>query len=99
MIKIWVGDRLEVTAAEGEGPVHALDCALRKALEVFYPSIADVRLIDYKVRVVEHKRATAAQVRVLIETTDGDSVWTRSAHRPTSSMRAGKRLWTQLNIN
>lgn len=76
VIKIWVGDRLEVTAAEGEGPVHALDCALRKALEVFYPSIADVRLIDYKVRVVEHKRATAAQVRVLIETTDGDSVWT-----------------------
>ena len=56
--------------------MHALDCALRKALEVFYPSIADVRLIDYKVRVVEHKRATAAQVRVLIETTDGDSVWT-----------------------
>ena len=52
LVKIRVGDREEMTAAEGAGPVHALDRALRKALEVFYPSLAKVRLIDYKVRVM-----------------------------------------------
>lgn len=76
MIKVRVGDRSEITAAEGDGPVHALDRALRKALEVFYPALAQTRLIDFKVRVVEQRAATASIVRVLIETTDGASVWT-----------------------
>lgn len=76
MIKVRVGDRSEITAAEGEGPVHALDRALRKALEIFYPTLAQTRLIDFKVRVIEQRAATASIVRVLIETTDGTSVWT-----------------------
>jgi 2-isopropylmalate synthase len=76
VVKIRVGDRQEVTAAEGEGPVHALDRALRRALEVFYPQLGGVRLIDYKVRVLEAGDATAARVRVLLTSTDGRDVWT-----------------------
>ena len=82
LIKIRVGDREEITAAEGTGPVHALDCALRKALEVFYPSLAQVRLIDYKVRVMAPEDATAAPVRVLIESTDGKHIWTTVGASP-----------------
>jgi 2-isopropylmalate synthase len=76
VIKISVDGRSEITAAQGDGPVHALDCALKKALTVFYPSIGKTRLSDYKVRVLEPRDATASKVRVLIETTDGDTVWT-----------------------
>ena len=76
VIKINVDGRTEITAAEGDGPVNALDKALRRALEVFYPQIADVRLTDYKVRVMDGKSATASRVRVLIESTDGDENWT-----------------------
>ncbi|MDR1786276.1 MAG: citramalate synthase [Spirochaetaceae bacterium] len=73
-IKIEVDDKIEVTAGEGDGPVHALDIALRKALERFYPAVSAVRLIDYKVRVLD--ASTAARVRVLIESTDGSDTWT-----------------------
>jgi len=76
MIKIDVDGKTEITAAEGDGPVNALDKAMRKALEVFYPRIKDVRLTDYKVRVMDGKSATAARVRVLIESTDGEESWT-----------------------
>ncbi len=65
-----------MTAAEGDGPVHALDIAIRKALEVFYPSLKNVRLSDYKVRVLNPGAATAAYVRVLIESTDSEHHWT-----------------------
>jgi len=75
-IKVLVGDRLEITAAEGLGPVNAIDAALRKALEVFYPEIGEIRLTDYKVRVLDSESATAAKVRVLIESTDGHAYWT-----------------------
>ena len=75
LIKVKVGDRTEITAAEGNGPVHALDSALRKALTVFYPSLRKVRLTDYKVRVMEPKDGTATKVRVLIESTDGERIW------------------------
>ncbi|MEF9919416.1 MAG: alpha-isopropylmalate synthase regulatory domain-containing protein, partial [Eubacterium sp.] len=67
--------RSEINAAEGDGPVNALDKALRKALEVFYPKIKEVRLTDFKVRVID-KGATASKVRVLIESTDGEDIWT-----------------------
>ncbi len=73
-IKIRVGDIGEVTASEGEGPVNAMDRALRKALEVFYPELSMIRLTDYKVRVLD-TQATASQVRVLIESTDGVDIW------------------------
>lgn len=76
MIKIVVGEQTEITAAEGEGPVNALDKALRKALERFYPQIAEMKLTDYKVRVLDSNFATASKVRVLIESTDGQEVWT-----------------------
>lgn len=76
MVKVRVGAKEEITAAEGVGPVDALDKALRKALEVFYPALSNMRLIDYKVRVIEPRDATAAVVRVLIESTDGRQVWT-----------------------
>lgn len=76
LIKVKVGDKAEITAAEGNGPVHALDSALRKALTVFYPSLRKERLTDYKVRVMEPKDGTATTVRVLIESTDGERIWT-----------------------
>lgn len=76
MIKVKVDGKSEITAAEGDGPVNALDKALRKALEVFYPSLAAVHLTDYKVRVLDSNSATASKVRVLIESSDGRDSWT-----------------------
>ena len=76
MIKIRVGDQEEITAAEGDGPVNALDNAVRKALERFYPEIGEIRLTDYKVRVLDSDQASAARVRVLIESTDHRENWT-----------------------
>lgn len=76
MIKIKVDGQDEITAAEGDGPVNALDKAVRKALERFYPQISKIKLTDYKVRVLDSATATAAKVRVLIESTDGEEVWT-----------------------
>ena len=74
-IMVKVGDRVEHTAAEGNGPVNALDNALRKALEKFYPELTDVRLIDYKVRVLSTVEGTGAGTRVLIESCDDNSRW------------------------
>jgi len=76
IVKIRVEDKVEITASEGCGPVNALDNALRKALEKFYPEIGEMKLTDYKVRVLDSESATAAKVRVLIESTDGQDVWT-----------------------
>lgn len=76
MIKIAVGTQEEITAAEGDGPVNALDKAVRKALERFYPSIRDIKLTDYKVRVLNSDQASAAKVRVLIESSDHQASWT-----------------------
>ena len=75
MIKIRVGDETEISAAEGNGPVNAMDRALRKALERFYPQLKEIQLTDYKVRVLDSQNATAAKVRVLIETKNGHSSW------------------------
>ena len=75
-IKIAVGGREEITAAEGRGPVNALDNALRKALEQFYKTDLDaMHLVDFKVRVMEGREGTAAKVRVLIESRDEDQLW------------------------
>ena len=74
IIKISVDGREYLTAGEGNGPVNALDEALRRALTRFYPEIADMRLTDYRVRVLDSK-ATASMVRVSIESSDGRSVW------------------------
>ena len=74
-VKLRVGDKTEHIVGEGDGPVNALDAALRKSLEGFYPSIKDVRLIDFKVRVVNAGAGTAARVRVVIESRDKNSIW------------------------
>lgn len=76
-VKVRVGDELFHTAAEGDGPVNALDSALRKALLNFYPQLGDIALADYKVRVLEGSHGTAARVRVLIESERSDGTrWT-----------------------
>lgn len=75
MIKLKVDGKEEVTAAEGDGPVNAMDKALRKALLVFYPEIKNIKLTDYKVRVLDTDKTTGARVRVHIETSDGDISW------------------------
>ncbi len=74
-VKVRVDGKEQLTAAEGNGPVNALDNGLRAALEVFYPTLAKVHLIDYKVRVMDSKSASRATVRVLITTTDGKRTW------------------------
>ncbi len=74
-VKVKVGGEIIHTAAEGNGPVNALDHALRKALLQFYPSLAAVRLVDYKVRILEESVGTESQVRVLIESSDGVHEW------------------------
>ena len=71
VVKVKVGNEIIHTAAEGDGPVNALDEALRKALLQFYPSLAQVKLVDYKVRILEESVGTGSQVRVLIESSDG----------------------------
>ncbi len=74
-VKLSVGDKDEYCVAEGDGPVNALDAALRKALVPFYPAIEKVELCDYKVRIIDSKSGTAAKTRVLIESTDGKDSW------------------------
>jgi 2-isopropylmalate synthase len=75
-VKINVAGNHEITAAEGHGPVSALDNALRKALSQFYPDLDTMRLVDFKVRVIDGREGTAARVRVLIESRDQDEIWT-----------------------
>lgn len=75
VIKIAVDGQDRITAAEGHGPVSALDNAIRKALCHFYPQICNMHLVDYKVRVIDGQDGTAAKVRVLIESRDEGQVW------------------------
>ena len=74
-VRVKMGDDEFFTAAEGDGPVNALDSALRKALYRFYPSLKEMHLKDYKVRVLDEKRGTAAKVRVLVESGDKEGSW------------------------
>ena len=74
-VKIRVNGVLEVTAAEGTGPVNALDKAIKKALGKFYPELENVSLFDYKVRILDEKKGTQAKTRVLVESGDHNSKW------------------------
>jgi 2-isopropylmalate synthase len=74
-IKVVVRGVAEHTAAEGVGPVNALDNALRKALEEFYPGLKEITLLDYKVRILDEHEGTASKTRVLIESGDGEKEW------------------------
>jgi 2-isopropylmalate synthase len=75
-VKVWVEGERHVEVGEGNGPVNALDQALRKALDRVFPTLEHVHLTDYKVRILDDNADTDAVVRVLIESTDGDEVWT-----------------------
>ena len=75
VVKVKVGERVLHTAGEGNGPVNALDNAVRKALAEFYPEIEQIKLTDYKVRILDGTGGTGASVRVLIESTDGVHIW------------------------
>src|SRR5438093_12486243 len=74
-IKVRVGKEQAHTVAEGDGPINALDSALRAALIRFYPQLKDVQLTDYKVRILDSATGTAAKTRVLIESSDGKEEW------------------------
>jgi 2-isopropylmalate synthase len=81
-LMITVGGRTLHTAATGCGPVHALDGALRRALEPSFPQIAAVRLVDYKVRIVDGREGTAAITRVLVDASDGERRWSTLGASP-----------------
>jgi 2-isopropylmalate synthase len=92
MVKVKVGKDIMHTAAEGNGPVNALDAALRKALCQFYPDLAQIKLTDYKVRILEESGGTGSGVRVLIESTDGTEDW----HTVGSSANIIEASWLAL---
>ena len=74
-VRIRLGDQRQYTVEEGDGPVNALDAALRKALRAAYPQIDSIQLADYKVRIINGQAGTAARTRVLITSTDGHDSW------------------------
>jgi 2-isopropylmalate synthase len=74
-LEIGVGEQVAYTSAVGDGPVHAIDTALRSLIDKFYPELSGVRLVDYKVRVLTSKEGTGSVVRVLIQSSDGDETW------------------------
>jgi 2-isopropylmalate synthase len=75
-VKVWVGESRNVYTSEGNGPVNAIDTALREALRASYPQLERVHLTDYKVRILDSGSATGAVTRVLIDATDGERTWT-----------------------
>ena len=74
-IKLWVGSQRFVRTAEGNGPVHALDRALRAAIGERLPHLRDIKLVNYKVRILDEWKATGATTRVLLDASDGESTW------------------------
>jgi 2-isopropylmalate synthase len=74
-VKIWVGEERRVTTAEGNGPVNALDAALRAAIGEIHPHLADIELVNFKVRILDEDKGTDAVTRVLLDSSDGTSVW------------------------
>lgn len=74
-LKIWVGDERHLSVAEGNGPVNALDKALRKAITEYYPHLADIELTGYRVRILDSDHGTGAATRVLLDSTNGEESW------------------------
>ena len=74
-VQVEPGTEPLLSVAKGNGPVNALDNAIRKALAPFYPELADMQLTDYKVRILESTQGTGARTRVLIESSDGRAIW------------------------
>jgi 2-isopropylmalate synthase len=97
-VKVRVGEQLMHTAAEGDGPVNALDQAIRKALLPHYPELAEVRLVDYKVRIIDEHRGTAATPRVLIESARGDERWSTIGASQNIIEASYQALWDSLEL-
>jgi 2-isopropylmalate synthase len=97
-VKVRVGEELIHTAAEGDGPVNALDSAIRKALLPHYPELAEVRLVDYKVRIIDEHRGTGATTRVLIESGCGDERWSTIGASHNIIEASYQALWDSLEL-
>jgi 2-isopropylmalate synthase len=97
-VKLRVADEVMHTAAEGEGPVNALDRAIRKALLPHYPELADVHLVDYKVRIVNEHLGTAAKPRVLIESARGEERWSTVGCSENIIEASWQALWDSLEL-
>jgi len=97
-VKLRVGDDIMHTAAEGDGPVNALDQALRKALVPHYPELDDVRLVDYKVRIVDEHLGTAARPRVIVESARGTERWSTVGCSENIIEASWLALWDSLEL-
>ena len=97
-VKVRVGNEQMHTAADGDGPVNALDQAIRKALLPYYPELAEVRLVDYKVRIIDEHRGTGATPRVLIESARGDERWSTIGASPNIIEASYQALWDSLEL-
>jgi 2-isopropylmalate synthase len=97
-VKLRVGGQLMHTSAEGDGPVNALDTAIRKALLPHYPELADVRLVDYKVRIIDEHLGTAARPQVLIESARGDERWATVGASQNIIEASYQALWDSLEL-
>jgi 2-isopropylmalate synthase len=97
-VKLRVGGEVMHTAAEGDGPVNALDQAIRKALLPHYPELAAVHLVDYKVRIVDEHLGTAAKPRVLIESARGDERWSTVGCSENIIEASWQALWDSLEL-
>ncbi len=97
-VKVCVGEEIMHTAADGDGPVNALDCAIRKALVPHYPQLADVKLVDYKVRIIDEHRGTAAIPRVMIESGRGEERWSTIGASKNIIEASWMALWDSLEL-
>ena len=97
-VKLRVGAEVMHTAAEGDGPVNALDQAIRKALVPHYPILAEVHLVDYKVRIVDEHLGTAAKPRVLIESARGEERWSTVGCSENIIEASWQALWDSLEL-
>lgn len=98
MVKLRVGDEVMHMAAEGDGPVNALDRAIRKALLPHYPELADIKIADYKVRIIDEHLGSAAKPRVVIESSWGDERWSTVGCSPNIIEASWLALWDSLEL-
>ncbi|MEX2571176.1 MAG: citramalate synthase [Gemmatimonadota bacterium] len=98
MVRLRVGGQVMHTAADADGPVHALDRAIRKALLEYYPELAEVHLVDYKVRIIDTHMGSAAKPRVLVETARGDERWSTVGCSENIIEASWQALWDSLEL-
>jgi 2-isopropylmalate synthase len=98
IVKLRVGEEVMHTAADGHGPVDALDAAIRKALLPHHPLLGEVRLVDYKVRIIDAHRGAAARPRVLIESARGEERWTTVGCSENIIQASWQALWDSLEL-